>query len=255
MGYRDSDDSGFSRHGMGRDNDHPDLGRGEDLHTSHSISLDSLRARRGGQAYPGPRAVEGPEPLLGNGRERYGAGYGYGTRAPDIGGHEPHDPHAPYRPQQRYRPDDRGLQGATPPGSHPGRSYGYGHDGRPDGVYLSNGRPDGGYAWNGRPDGVDHNDRAPPHRGSQRRYDPDYLAWREEQMRLLDEDYDLWRAERYQKFTEEFNAWRSARSHRPQGLGDPRGAHLPSGQATPAGSQGAQGLQGSDTAAPGQAKE
>ncbi len=224
MGYRDSDDSGFSRHGMGRDHDHPDLGRDEDLHTSHSVSLDSLRARRDGQTYPGPRTWEGHEPPRGSGHERYGTGYGYGTRAPDIGGHEPR---ALYRPEQHYRPDDRGLQqGATAPGNRPGRSYGYGHDGRPD----------GGYAGNGGPDGIDHNDRSPSHRGSQRRYDPDYLTWREEQMRLLDEEYDLWRAERYQKFTEEFNAWRSARSLRPQG-------------------QGAEGLQGSDTAAPGKAKD
>ncbi|MBB6564222.1 hypothetical protein HNP48_006949 [Acidovorax soli] len=224
MGYRDSDDSGFSRHGMGRDHDHPDLGRDEDLHTSHSVSLDSLRARRDGQTYPGPRTWEGHEPPRGSGHERYGTGYGYGTRAPDIGGHEPR---ALYRPEQHYRPDDRGLQqGATAPGNRPGRSYGYGHDGRPD----------GGYAGNGGPDGIDHNDRSPSHRGSQRRYDPDYLAWREEQMRLLDEEYDLWRAERYQKFTEEFNAWRSARSRGPRG-------------------QGAEGLQGSDTAAPGKAKD
>lgn len=264
MGYRDSDDSGFSRHGMGRDHDHPDLGRDEDLHTSHSVSLDSLRARRDGQTYPGARTWEGHAPPPGSGHERYG--YGYGTRAPDIGGHEPYDSRLPYRSEQHYRPGDRGLQlGATAPGNHPGRSYGYGYDGRPDGGFAPNGRPDGGYLSNGRPaggyaghggpEGVDHNDRYPSYRGSQRRYDPDYLAWREEQMRLLDEEYDLWRAERYQKFTEEFNTWRSARGRRPQGQGDPRDAPFPPGQATPAGVQGAEGRQGSDTAAPGKAKD
>lgn len=103
MGYRDSDDSGFSRHGMNhRDNDHPDLARDEDLRTSHSIPGDSrtgryepFGGRRDGQGYQGARNWQAHSDAGRDfGRERYDqgqgsgyrsnrdSGYGYGARSP-----------------------------------------------------------------------------------------------------------------------------------------------------------------------------
>lgn len=262
MGYRDSDDSGFSRHGMNRDNDYhesqqqqrshrsgyelPDLDRDEDLRTSHSVPLDSRQGRyeppgagrRDGQGYQGSRGWEGRDRYQAQGGRyrgqdagygygsEYSAGYGYGARGPDIGGYEPYESEQRHRQQQYgggyYGPAERarlnrpegwaregygGYERDQPPlggagyGQRQGRSYGYGYDGRPDG---------GGYAPDERQDRFagSHGDRQ---QGSQR-HDPDYAAWRQEQLRVLDEDYDSWRNERYQKFSDEFNTWRSSRS-------------------------------------------
>lgn len=46
----------------------------------------------------------------------------------------------------------------------------------------------------------------------QPQHDPDYLQWREEQIRKLDSEYQSWREERYRRFSEDFNSWRAARS-------------------------------------------
>jgi hypothetical protein len=46
-------------------------------------------------------------------------------------------------------------------------------------------------------------------------YDPQYQAWREQQMRRLDEDYRSWRQERQRRFENEFETWRQQRA--PQG--------------------------------------
>lgn len=277
MGYRDSDDSGFSRHGMNRDNDHPDapqhaaqrpyragydhpdLDRDEDLRTSHSIPADALRAARsnepapgsrrdGPSGYPGPRSWEGRDRYAqgqGSYRSEHDTGYGYGARAPYIGGYDPYGSEQRHRQQQQhgagnYGPDDRARLnrpegwaregygaydrdqqggGAHAYGSRQGRSYGYGYDGRPDGGPPSR--------WDHRqegygPAGYGNDDRYqsnayPQQYRSQQRHDPDYAAWRQEQLRLLDEDYESWRTERYQKFSDEFNTWRSTRS-RNEGL-------------------------------------
>lgn len=134
MGYRDSDDSGFSRHGMNhRDNDHhdpqqrshragfdhPDLARDEDLRTSHSIPGDGRTGRyepyggrREGQGYQGARSWEGRSEV-GFDRDRYqgqggdyrsnrDSGYGYGARSPDIGGYNPYEAEQRFRQQQQY---------------------------------------------------------------------------------------------------------------------------------------------------------
>lgn len=47
---------------------------------------------------------------------------------------------------------------------------------------------------------------------SRQHHDPDYLNWRDEQIRNLDSDYDSWRQERYSKFSDDFNKWRSERA-------------------------------------------
>ncbi len=290
MGYRDSDDSGFSRHGMNRDNDHhdplqhqraqrvgfdhPDLDRDEDLRTSHSIPADTYRpgrtepygGRRDGQGYQGARAWEGSDTGRDIGRERYyqggnsnyrnhDAGYGYGARSPDIGGYDPYEAQQRYR-QQQYggsgygrderarlsRPDAWAREGY---GSSSNSSYdrdqgggGYGY-----GYATQRGRSYG-YGYEGRQDGdsgnYDRQQGNPQYRVSSQRdhHDPDYSAWRQEQLRLLDADYDSWRNERYQKFSDEFNTWRSTRS-RNEGL---RGSNQ---SAQPSTSASGKNLQGS----------
>lgn len=42
-------------------------------------------------------------------------------------------------------------------------------------------------------------------------FEPDYLHWREQQMRSLDNDYLSWRDERRERFASDFATWRSAR--------------------------------------------
>ncbi len=55
----------------------------------------------------------------------------------------------------------------------------------------------------------------------QHHMDPDYLQWREEQIRNLDADYQRYRQERYRKFADEFGLWRRSResSSSPSGQG------------------------------------
>ncbi|HVR54432.1 MAG TPA: hypothetical protein VMS38_32220 [Pseudorhodoferax sp.] len=48
--------------------------------------------------------------------------------------------------------------------------------------------------------------------GQHTHHDPDYLRWREQQLRALDADYQSWRGERYKKFSEEFDSWRKNRA-------------------------------------------
>jgi len=314
MGYRDSDDSGFSRHGMNRDNDHhdplqhqraqrvgfdhPDLDRDEDLRTSHSIPGDTrggryepYGGRRDGQGYQGASAWEGRNTGRDTGRDigrdryyqggnsnyrNHDTGYGYGARSPDIGGYDPYEAEQRYRQQQYggggygsagydggYGRDDRDRTRLNRPdawaregygnssssydrdqggggygygyATQRGRSYGYGYDGRQDGDSGNYDRQQG-----------DPQYRASSHRDQ---HDPDYSAWRQEQLRLLDEDYDSWRNERYQKFSDEFNTWRTSRS-RNEGL---RGSNQ-SGQSNqstqPSTSASGKNLQGSASSNP-----
>lgn len=51
-------------------------------------------------------------------------------------------------------------------------------------------------------------------------HDPDYLRWREQQLRALDADYQSWRGERYKKFSEEFDSWRKNRQGTAPSSGD-----------------------------------
>lgn len=70
-------------------------------------------------------------------------------------------------------------------------------------------------------------------------HDPDYLRWREQQMRALDADYQSWRGERYKKFSEEFDSWRKSREGATQATGTAvdGGAAAPS-SAKPVGGSG-----------------
>lgn len=279
MGYRDSDDSGFSRHGMNhRDNDHPDLARDEDLRTSHSIPGDGRTGRyepyggrREGQGYQGTRSWEGRSDV-GFDRDRYqgqgggyrshqDTGYGYGARSPDIGGYNPYEAEQRFRQQQQYGSggnyggsygqDDRARLNRPDAWSRDG----YGGPERDQGdVYASQRGRSYGHGYDGRPDArqegyggnYDRQQQGNPlYRSSQREHhDPDYSAWRQEQLRLLDEDYDSWRNERYQKFSDEFNTWRTSRSRNEGLLGSNQSGQVV--QNPPAKSQ-----QGSSTTNPG----
>jgi hypothetical protein len=48
-----------------------------------------------------------------------------------------------------------------------------------------------------------------------RAHDRDYHAWREERRRSYDEDYGTWRRERQEKFGQDFSDWRSRRTAEP----------------------------------------
>ena len=47
--------------------------------------------------------------------------------------------------------------------------------------------------------------------GRHHEFEPDYLHWRETQMRGFDDDYRGWRDERRQRFSSDFDTWRSSR--------------------------------------------
>lgn len=111
-----------------------------------------------------------------------------------------------------YRPYDFGT------GDYGGGNFGtgnYGGNGEYGGGYGT-----GGYYGAGRWGGSDYDER---HRAGQRggqgfddsrnqtHYDPDYLQWRQQQMRELDNDYNTWRQDRYKKFSDEFSSWRDNR--------------------------------------------
>ena len=51
------------------------------------------------------------------------------------------------------------------------------------------------------------------------RFEPDYLQWRQQQMRELDRDYVAWRATRHRPFGEEFDEWRRGRAMRAEAAG------------------------------------
>lgn len=91
---------------------------------------------------------------------------------------------------------------ATPESSGPGRPV------------ADAGRPQGGGDFGGGFHAWGHVPEAPQgHRSTEARtdadFDPDYLQWREEQLRQLDEDYRAWRQH---KFAEDFRQWRTRSS-------------------------------------------
>lgn len=47
-------------------------------------------------------------------------------------------------------------------------------------------------------------------------FEPDYLHWRENQMKTFDDDYRSWRDERRQKFSSDFDTWRNSRQDAPR---------------------------------------
>lgn len=75
----------------------------------------------------------------------------------------------------------------------------------------SSGYAPGAQIWDGPGQDV-----ASDHRSRGHDFEPDYLHWRDGQMRDLDRDYHAWRDERRQKFSKDFDDWRSQR--RAQGV-------------------------------------
>jgi len=213
MGYRDSDESGFSRHGMSRDSDlhelqraayrtghdYPELGRDEDLRTSSRVSIDPRTGRY--TAVPGDENTPG---------ER-------GAYAGALGRHQGQGTSA-------WRDDDTGYGYGARRAGIAGESDAGNFGNRTGGRDAFSTGPQDGYRGHGA------------YRDELRHRDPEYLAWRQEQLRLLDEDYDSWRKERYQRFSEEFNTWRATRSSNQ----DLRGSNQ-SGQTVPAAAAGNDG--------------
>jgi hypothetical protein len=92
----------------------------------------------------------------------------------------------------------------------------------------------------------------PQYRSSQREHhDPDYSAWRQEQLRLLDEDYDSWRNERYQKFSDEFNTWRTSHSRNEGLLGSNQSGQVTQGHSVKNHQVGSTAASNASTAASG----
>lgn len=197
MGYRDSDDSDFSRHGMGREYDEsqsysPSQGRyAERSHPQDYRADETGSGYRSGQndrtdRYGQFGMVRDVGPYRGDGRGqgnfysgRDGGGYGAQGRQWDQSG--------PFGRQDARAFQDR---------------WGGVDDGR-TGAYRDHADGENGFGFMRQSHGVQRN---------QTQRDPDYHQWREEQLRMLDDDYDSWRKERYQKFSDEFNSWRSTRT-------------------------------------------
>lgn len=209
MGYRDSDDSSFSRHGMGRDHDE---GRYSEQR-AHRGSLERDEPRGGG--YGAEFDDRGPYPQYGMARNDYRADGEFNTRA---------DRSRPARPMDRfqygggYRNDGREMDLSYPQRFGSGHRDEYPDQERGNYGYARRGYGRGGGAGYGSDDAsmrgtADYSRSRQPHpQGQQGHHDPDYQQWREEQMRMLDDDYQSWRQERYQKFSDDFNSWRSSRT-------------------------------------------
>lgn len=72
--------------------------------------------------------------------------------------------------------------------------------------YQQGGYAPGAQIWEG-----EGQDVSASHLSRRHEFEPDYLHWRDGQMRDLDRDYQAWRDERRQKFSREFDDWRSQR--------------------------------------------
>jgi len=72
--------------------------------------------------------------------------------------------------------------------------------------YGSQGYAPGAQIWDGPGQDVASGNQSRHHE-----YEPDYLHWRDGQIRDLDRDYHAWRDERRQRFSKDFDEWRSQR--------------------------------------------
>lgn len=104
-----------------------------------------------------------------------------------------------------------------------GRDYGVSGRGRYDHDQRSSRYSQGRSDW-GRPDWDNDRqgqgqyqrgyasgyDRQTSGRGSHD-FEPDYLHWRDQQLKSFDDDYSSWRTERREKFSSDFDNWRSSR--------------------------------------------
>jgi hypothetical protein len=50
-------------------------------------------------------------------------------------------------------------------------------------------------------------------------FDPDYLAWRDRQLKAYDEDYLSWREAQIRRHDDDYRAWRRSASNEPSGSG------------------------------------
>jgi hypothetical protein len=154
---------------------------------------DQIR-ERGGPG--GERRVFGEPRGEGSGRERYG-------RSEDAGS-------AGYAQRER-----RGGESSV---SHGGEPYAYG--GQEYGVESYGGRmhraPNWGFERDGeRRRGFDFDDpgvgqsqagyAAGTRSHSEHDFDPDYLRWREEQLRAHDRDYEAWRRDQHRQYDEQYH--------------------------------------------------
>ena len=244
MGYRDSDDSGFSRHGMNhRDNDHhdpqqrshragfdhPDLARDEDLRTSHSIPGDSRTGRyepyggrRESQGYQGARSWEEGRSDAGRdfGRDRYdqgqgngyrtqNTGYGYGARSPDVGGYDPYEAEQRFRQQQQYGSGGGYGQDDRARLNRPDAwaRDGYGGPERDQGSgYASQRGRSYGHGYDGRPDA-----RQEGYGANYDRQQQGNPLYRSSQREHHDPDYSAWRQEQLRLLDEDYYSWRNER--------------------------------------------
>ena len=194
MGYRDSDDSGFSRHGMGRDHD-----EGRHAEHAHRGSMDRDDQRPGHAAeLDGQYGQYGQYGMV---RNDYRGDAGLGL--PPREGRDRFSSPDWFRSSGGYRNDGREVY---PSNSRFDSDYGdyrdyRGHQDRDRAGYArGDARWDSGDGLRG------------PSQGRQDYHDPDYQQWRQEQLRLLDEDYQSWRKDRYEKFSNDFNTWRTSRN-------------------------------------------
>ncbi len=210
MGYRDSDDSSFSRHGMGRDTD--DVRYGErGRYAQHEPA-----GRPGYDGAPEPRT--GYRPELDERTDRYGQygmqrGHDDGVDSRGRYSAQRHEQGAPYRAsgQAHYAPNDRsgGYGGGYSEREEQGMRHNGGRWDHPQDRFGDSSYQDQG---DGGAYGFLRNSPGGRHGSSHGARDHDYQKWRDEALRLLDEDYDAWRKERYQKFSDDFNQWRSNRA-------------------------------------------
>lgn len=237
MGYRDNDASSFPRPGQSRDEDtqygsgDPRAGRTgldrQEPRTGYAAEFDDRRERCG--QYGLIREID---------RD---AAPGASAQRPALGVCSPAGPWNTSMDvlDEEYRRRNRGAaEPAAREGPHARR------DARPqNGRDREPGRYGGGFGGHALESGARTD-------GDQDPFDPDYVRWRQDQMRQLDDDYRTWRRERYQKFSEEFNAWRSSRTPAPD---KPDHATIVGGSAASGRGSGASGAADRDAAAPAEA--
>ncbi|MFN3352655.1 MAG: hypothetical protein ACK4Z5_03515 [Brevundimonas sp.] len=206
----------------GRDREHrswqdQDRARGGGVHPAMSGgrqgdwgSAGYGQAAQGSQLYGGPGQGGGIQ-----GQSDYGGYSGYG--GPSAGGGAPRsqgdDATRHGRFDQGHGETGYGRGGYGQSGAHAGSAgadYGYGRQSHAPGSQIwgqedhrSIRQGSGGTYGQGGHD---------PHHGAHHEFEPDYLQWREAQMRSFDDDYRSWRDERRQKFSSDFDTWRSSRN-------------------------------------------
>ena len=133
----------------------------------------------------------------------------YGARAsvrPEAGYHQPTGQGGMMNAgaAEQGSPLFYGQSGWRPGEADPGQAYGYDRRQRHD-DWDARAHGPGAEIWR---EAEPWSGQSPAHRD----FEPDYLHWREAQMRNLDRDYLTWREERRQKFSQDFDDWRSRRA-------------------------------------------